>query len=170
MKTINERTTQDGGRPVPPPRIFAINSDYQTVVKAHLSYSGLSGLKGPITNEDDIVFKSAECILDGLTANESRRSRMETSSAIDIPSPRKGRGVYLSWVLSSDGMPVMFCVDSEGRSRGKLVLRGTVTQSVAERLLWAKLDAVDPVPVLRLVPDEPKATAATLVASEEHST
>jgi hypothetical protein len=59
----------------------------------------------------------------------------------------------------------MFCVDSHGRSRGKIVLAGIVTREVAERLVWGKLDAVDPVVVLRLVPDEPKVTAATLLAS-----
>lgn len=44
----------------------------------------------------------------------------------------------------------MFAVDSRGRSVGKVVLRGIVTREAAERILWAKLDEMDP-PAPKLV-------------------
>lgn len=77
-------------------------------------------------------------------------SRSQTNArAIDLPDP-PARDVYLSAIRASDGSPVMFAVDSRGRSVGKVVLRGIVTREAAERILWAKLDEMDP-PAPKLV-------------------
>jgi len=72
--------------------------------------------------------------------------------ATTLGIPKYPRGVYLSRVLSSDGEPVVFAVDSRGWEAAKIVLRGIITRAAAERLLWAKLDALDPImPRLSLV-------------------
>lgn len=41
----------------------------------------------------------------------------ETSNDLDLPEP-PARDVYLSAVRAKDGSPVMFAVDSKGRSAG----------------------------------------------------
>lgn len=77
-------------------------------------------------------------------------SRRQTT-ALDLPDP-PARDVYLSAVWANDGSPVMFAVDSQGRTAGKVVLRGIVTREAAERILWARLDEIDPpAPKLELI-------------------
>lgn len=66
-------------------------------------------------------------------------------------APLLGRGVYASPFLTESGEPVLFAVDSTGRCRGKTIIRGITTWEIAERLLMALLDRLDPQPQLTLV-------------------
>lgn len=72
--------------------------------------------------------------------------------------PPFARGVYRSRVRSREGYPVMFAVDSRGRPAGKVVIDRLTTPDKAERLLWARLDEIDPAPSLKLVKDTPEGT------------
>lgn len=62
-----------------------------------------------------------------------------------------GRGVYLARWLNSEGRPVAYALDSQGRHVDHLTIEGTVTFASAARILSRRLELADPVPTLRLV-------------------
>lgn len=67
------------------------------------------------------------------------------------PDSLARRGVWTLPLLSHDGYPVLVAVDSQSRNVARRTLRPDVDPAAAERELWEQLDAVDPIPRLRLV-------------------
>jgi hypothetical protein len=71
-------------------------------------------------------------------------SSMDTTSATDTLLPSLPRGVYMSHIRAEDGRAVMFAVDSQGRTIGEVRIDRLTTRDKAARLLWVKLNRVDP--------------------------
>lgn len=71
---------------------------------------------------------------------------------VTAPNPDcfPARGVYRADYVAVGGHPVLVAITSRGERSGEIVVRGTITEGRAYRILERHLDHVDPLPRRRL--------------------